>query len=112
MRIVIAICEARSDIAFVQKSLISIFEFRRFSGRIRDLSLPFGVLSNKSRELPVGSSGGVISEHINDCFGKKGPEGDRKLRGAAFLPPPHFEDVMINHDIRTPDDMFKESDGC
>lgn len=94
MRAVMVICEGRSDVAFVRRSLIAISACRRCSGEIRDLPSPFGVLSNKSRELSDGPSDGVISEHIKDRFGKKGPEGERKLRDATFLQPPHFEDAI------------------
>ena len=96
MRAVMIICEGRSDIALVRRSLISISECRRFIGKIRDLPSPFGVVSNKTRELSDGLSDGVISEHIKDSFGRKGPEGGRKLRNATSLSPPYFEDTICD----------------
>ena len=91
MRAVLVICEGRSDVAFVCRSLISISECRRFSGEIRHLPSPFGGLRNSS-------SDGVIVEHIKKSFGIKVPEDEQRLQRATFLSPPQFDDAIWDYE--------------
>lgn len=89
MKAVLVICEGRSDIAFVRRSLLArIPECRQFNGGIVSLYTPFGA-------NPPSFKKGVITQHIEKCFGDHLADS-RKLKGATILPRPQFDAAVIN----------------
>ena len=89
MKAVLVICEGRSDIAFVRRSLLAgIPECERFNRGIGSLYTPFGA-------NPPSFKTGVIARYIEKCF-RDHPADSRKLAGATILPRPQFDAAVIN----------------
>lgn len=88
MKAVLVICEGRSDIAFVRRSLIAIAECKEFIGKVRDLPAPFGTIQSTA-------SKGLIATHINRSFSDK-PADDQKIAGSERLSPPQFDSAVLN----------------
>lgn len=102
MKAVLVICEGRSDIAFVRRSLTVIESCKGFKGRISDLPKPFSPIPTISKDGSTSKGGfvsekGLIVEHMGKCFEKKQTD-DPKLSGATSLPPPNFDAVILNKD--------------
>ena len=100
MKAVLIICEGRSDIAFVRRSLKALASCKEFDGGIGDLPTPFGTIPSTSKSgttLEEGyiSQKGVIARHIEMCSKDK-PMDDRRLSGAASLSPPQFDAAIWN----------------
>ena len=91
MKAVLVICEGRSDIAFVRRSLIAIAESKEFGGKVRDLPAPFGTIGSAGST----ASKGLIATHISMNFSDK-PADDQKISSSARLPPPQFDSAVLN----------------
>ena len=90
MKAVLVICEGRSDIAFVRRSLMAIIpDCERFKEGIGNLYTPFGA------KLP-GIPKGIIARYIENSF-KDSPADFRKFAHATILPRPQFDAAVINN---------------
>ena len=96
MRAILVVCEGRSGIAFVRRSLIAIAACTGYNNKIGDFPAPFGAIPSVSKVGHI-SEKGVISRHIETCFGRKATD-DRKLSGAVSLPPPNFDAAILGKD--------------